>query len=123
MWKVLIILGAINAGIVVAIGAFGAHGLEGRISDRMLENYQTGVQYHMFHALGIILIGLVAAFAGSSGLLTWAGWVMFVGILFFSGSLYTMALTGQTWLGAITPIGGLAFIAGWLLLVFAVIKA
>ncbi|SDI49020.1 Uncharacterized membrane protein YgdD, TMEM256/DUF423 family [Natribacillus halophilus] len=110
------------AALAVAIGAFGAHGLEGRVSERMLENYQTGVQYHMFHALGMIAAGLTAALAGGNALLGWSGGLMFFGIIVFSGSLYTMALTGMTWLGAITPIGGVAFIVGWILLTVAVFK-
>ncbi|QDI93109.1 DUF423 domain-containing protein [Salicibibacter halophilus] len=108
--------------LAVAIGAFGAHGLEGRVSERMLENYQTGVQYHMFHALGIIAVGLTATVIGGSALLGWAGGLMLFGTIVFSGSLYTMALTGMTWLGAITPIGGVAFITGWILLMIAAFK-
>ncbi|PSL45895.1 uncharacterized membrane protein YgdD (TMEM256/DUF423 family) [Salsuginibacillus halophilus] len=123
MAKLLLILGAINAAIVVGIGAFGAHGLEGRISERMIENYQTGVQYHMFHAAGILAVGFAALYMGGSALFAWAGGVMMFGIIFFAGSLYTMALTGQTWLGAVTPIGGVAFIAGWILFVIGVLKA
>ncbi|QQK81746.1 DUF423 domain-containing protein [Salicibibacter cibi] len=122
MVKTLLVIGAIMAALAVAIGAFGAHGLEGSVSERMLENYQTGVQYHMFHALGIIAVGLTAAVIGGSALLGWAGSLMLLGIIVFSGSLYTMALTGMTWLGAITPIGGVAFIAGWILLMIAAFK-
>lgn len=123
MWKLFIILGALNAAIAVGFGAFGAHGLEGRISARLIEVYQTGVQYHIMHALGLLIIGLAAAHMGGSALIAWAGWLLFAGIIIFSGSLYTMAFTGIGWLGAITPIGGTAFIAGWILLVIAVIKA
>ena len=100
----------------VGIGAFGAHGLEPRISERMMKNYQTGVQYHMIHGLGIIAVALAGMKMTSSSLLTGAGWAFLIGIIFFSGSLYVMALTGITKLGAITPIGGLAFIIGWILL-------
>lgn len=123
MWKLFIILGALNAAVAVGFGAFGAHGLEGRISARLIEVYQTGVQYHIMHALGLLAIGLVAAHIGGSALIAWAGWLLFAGIIIFSGSLYTMAFTGIGWLGAITPIGGTAFIAGWILLVIAVIRA
>ncbi|QQK78072.1 DUF423 domain-containing protein [Salicibibacter cibarius] len=122
MAKTLLAIGAVMGALAVAIGAFGAHGLEGRVSERMLENYQTGVQYHMFHALGIIVVGLTAAVIGGSALLGWAGSLMLFGIIVFSGSLYTMALTGMTWLGAITPIGGVAFIAGWILLMITAFK-
>lgn len=123
MWKLFIILGALNAAVAVGFGAFGAHGLEGRISARLIEVYQTGVQYHIMHALGLLAIGLVAAHIGGSALIAWSGWLLFAGIIIFSGSLYTMAFTGIGWLGAITPIGGTAFIAGWILLVIAVIRA
>ncbi|SFP89182.1 DUF423 domain-containing protein [Salibacterium halotolerans] len=123
MWKMFVILGALNAAAAVGFGAFGAHGLEGKLSDRLMDVYQTGVQYHIMHALGLLAIGLVAAYAGGSALIMWAGWLLFVGILVFSGSLYTMAFTGISWLGAITPIGGTAFIAGWILLIAAVWKA
>lgn len=123
MWKLFIILGALNAAVAVGFGAFGAHGLEGRISARLIEVYQTGVQYHIMHALGLLAIGMVAAHIGGSALIAWAGWLLFAGIIIFSGSLYTMAFTGIGWLGAITPIGGTAFIAGWILLVIAVIRA
>ncbi|MDQ0297680.1 uncharacterized membrane protein YgdD (TMEM256/DUF423 family) [Salibacterium salarium] len=122
MWKVFVILGAINAAVAVGFGAFGAHGLEGKLSDRLMEVYQTGVQYHIMHALGLLAIGLVAAYVGGSASLSWAGWLLFTGIIVFSGSLYTMAFTGISWLGAITPIGGTAFIAGWIMLVIAVLK-
>ncbi|MFD2707171.1 DUF423 domain-containing protein [Salibacterium lacus] len=123
MWKIFVILGALNAAVAVGFGAFGAHGLEGKLSDRLMGVYQTGVQYHIMHALGLLAIGLVAAYAGGSAFIMWAGWLLFAGILIFSGSLYTMAFTGISWLGAITPIGGTAFIAGWILLIVSVWKA
>ncbi|SDH89924.1 Uncharacterized membrane protein YgdD, TMEM256/DUF423 family [Alteribacillus persepolensis] len=122
MWKVFIILGALNAAAAVGFGAFGAHGLEGRLSERLMEVYQTAVQYHIMHALGLLAVGLVAAYAGATTSLSWSGWLLFFGIVVFSGSLYTMAFTGIGWLGAITPIGGTAFIAGWIMLVIAVLK-
>ncbi|MFZ4454066.1 DUF423 domain-containing protein [Salibacterium aidingense] len=122
MWKLFVILGALNAALAVGFGAFGAHGLEGKLSDRLMDVYQTGVQYHIMHALGLLVIGLTAAYAGGSTSLSWAGWLLFGGIVIFSGSLYTMAFTGISWLGAITPIGGTAFIAGWIMLIIAVVK-
>ncbi|EZH66167.1 membrane protein [Bacillaceae bacterium JMAK1] len=114
--------GAILAMLAVAIGAFGAHGLEGSITDNMLENYHTGVQYHMFHALGILVVGIIIGITGSSKLLQVSATLLFIGILIFSGSLYIMALTNMTWLGAVTPIGGVSFIIGWLCLTFATLK-
>lgn len=120
--KLFLILGSVNMFLSVAIGAFGAHGLAGKVSERMLENWQTGAHYHMIHALAILLIGLLADRLGPSSLVMGAGWLVFIGIVLFSGSLYAMALTGVTKLGAITPFGGLSFIAGWVLLMIAAIK-
>lgn len=120
MYKIFLLLGSINAFLSVALGAFGAHILKSRIPANMLANYETGVQYHMAHALGLILVAILADKLGQGGLITWAGWALFIGIIFFSGSLYVMALTGVRTLGAITPIGGMAFLTGWILLaVFA----
>lgn len=106
----------------VVIGAFGAHGLEPKLTERMMKNYQTGVQYHMIHGLAILAVGIIALKIPISGLLNGAGWTFLIGIILFSGSLYAMALTGVTKLGAITPIGGLAFIVGWVLLGLAVLR-
>jgi uncharacterized membrane protein YgdD (TMEM256/DUF423 family) len=106
--KILVAVGAINAGIAVAAGAFAAHGLRNRLEARALEVFETGARYHMYHALAIILAALVA----TSGART-AGWIFQAGIVLFSGSLYALALTDVKILGAITPIGGLAFLVGW----------
>ncbi|WP_368503036.1 DUF423 domain-containing protein [Alkalihalophilus sp. As8PL] len=122
MAKLFILMGSIVMALSVAIGAFGAHGLEPRLSERMMKNYQTGVQYHMIHGIGLIIVGLVALKLTSSSMLNGAGWSFLIGIILFSGSLYAMALTGVTKLGAITPIGGLAFIVGWVLLGLAVVR-
>ncbi|MCM3760005.1 DUF423 domain-containing protein [Alkalihalobacillus oceani] len=122
MAKIFLLLGSLLMALAVVIGAFGAHGLEGRLSERMMKNYQTGVQYHMIHGIGLLLVGLVALKLAHSSLLTGAGWSFIIGIVLFSGSLYAMALTGVTKLGAITPIGGLAFIIGWILLGIAVVR-
>lgn len=116
MYKIFLLLGSINAFLSVALGAFGAHILKSRIPANMLANYETGVQYHMAHALGLILVAILADKLGQGGLITWAGWALFIGIIFFSGSLYVMALTGVRTLGAITPIGGMSFLTGWILL-------
>lgn len=122
MAKLFLFIGSIIMALAVVIGAFGAHGLEGKLSERMMKNYQTGVQYHMIHGLGILAVGLLAVKMTTSGLLTGAGWSFLIGIILFSGSLYAMALTGITKLGAITPIGGLAFIVGWVLLAIAALR-
>lgn len=120
--KVFIIIGAINALLSVALGAFGAHGLEGKITNKYLEIWKTGVTYQMFHSTGLILIGLLLGKFPESSLLNWAGWLMLIGIILFAGSLYILAVTQIKVLGAITPLGGVAFIAAWLLVIIAVWK-
>ncbi|GAE33575.1 DUF423 domain-containing protein [Halalkalibacter akibai] len=122
MAKLFIFIGSIVMALSVVIGAFGAHGLEPKLTERMMKNYQTGVQYHMIHGLAILAVGIIALKIPISGLLNGAGWTFLIGIILFSGSLYAMALTGVTKLGAITPIGGLAFIVGWVLLGLAVLR-
>lgn len=115
--------GGLAALTAVAFGAFGAHALKGRLSAEMLNLWRTGVEYHAFHALGLLAVGLAADRLQESLLLRWSGWLMLGGIVLFSGSLYALALTGERWLGAITPVGGLAFLAAWALLVAAVLRA
>jgi uncharacterized membrane protein YgdD (TMEM256/DUF423 family) len=122
MSQLFIALGGVLAFLAVALGAFGAHGLEGRLSERMMDIYETAVQYHMMHALGLVLIGIIAQVWGSSAMLNGAGWALFAGVLIFSGSLYVLSVTGISWLGAITPIGGVAFLAGWIMLVIAAVR-
>ncbi|WNF37232.1 DUF423 domain-containing protein [Bacillaceae bacterium IKA-2] len=122
MLKLFLLIGSINMVLAVGLGAFGAHGLQARLSERMLEIYQTGVQYHMIHAVGILIIALVAERLGSPGMLLWAGWAMFLGIIFFSGSLYVLSISGIKILGAITPIGGVFFIVAWVLLALSALK-
>lgn len=122
MLRIFVILGALNALLAVTLGAFGAHGLRQQLSPQMLVVYQTGVDYHTRHALGLILIGLLAAHLPASAWLAWAGVFMLTGILLFSGSLYALSIIGARWLGAITPFGGAAFIIAWALLVIAAIK-
>jgi uncharacterized membrane protein YgdD (TMEM256/DUF423 family) len=116
-------IGALLAAIGVALGAFGAHGLRAKLEPRLLEIWQTGVEYHMYHALGLILLGLLLRWAPAGALINWSGGLMLAGILFFSGSLYLLVLTGLGWLGAITPLGGLSFIIAWLLLAVALFSA
>ena len=115
MPRLFYILGALAAGLAVALGAFGAHGLANRVTPERLDVYKTGVLYHMVHAL--------ALFAASWAATQWPGWpvhtagyLFLAGIVLFSGSLYLLVLTDTAWLGAITPLGGVAFIAGWVLL-------
>lgn len=123
MLKLFIIIGSINMFLAVGLGAFGAHGLQGKLTERMFEIYQTGVQYHMIHAIGILIIAAVADRFGNPAMLSWAGWAMFIGIIFFSGSLYILSISGVKILGAITPIGGVFFLVGWLLLAIVAFKS
>jgi uncharacterized membrane protein YgdD (TMEM256/DUF423 family) len=123
MYKIFLILGSLNAFLAVMLGAFGAHGLKDKLTSKMMEVYQTGVQYHMIHALGLILIAILSERLGQNALITWSGWLIMVGIIFFSGSLYVLSNTGIKSLGAIAPIGGTAFLIGWLLLAVAAIRS
>jgi len=122
MAKIIIILGSLNAMLAVILGAFGAHALKTRLTGEMLAVYHTGVQYHFYHSLGLILIGVIALQVPGSVWLKWSAWIMLAGIILFSGSLYLLALTNVRWLGIITPIGGIAFIGSWLLLSIAAYK-
>jgi uncharacterized membrane protein YgdD (TMEM256/DUF423 family) len=111
-------LGALSAAVAVAAGAFGAHALRARLSPELLAVFETGARYQMYHALGLMAAGWATTrFAG--GLAQWSGWLFLVGTVLFSGSLYALALSGARWLGAITPFGGVAFLAGWLFLALA----
>jgi uncharacterized membrane protein YgdD (TMEM256/DUF423 family) len=121
--KLLLIIGGANAALVVVLGAFGAHALKARLTPEMMATYQTAIQYHLFHALGLLIIGLLALSFPTSVYLRWAGWLMFAGIMLFSGSLYLLSLSGVRWLGAITPLGGTAFIAAWVLFCLGVLKS
>ncbi|WP_151735420.1 DUF423 domain-containing protein ['Paenibacillus yunnanensis' Narsing Rao et al. 2020] len=116
MQRRLLAWGALLAMLSVAIGAFGAHLLEDRISEHYMEVYETGVHYHMVHALGILLIAIVAGVWGESRRLLWSGRLLIAGIILFSGSLYLLSISGIKVLGAITPLGGVCFIAGWICL-------
>ncbi|KOP71770.1 DUF423 domain-containing protein [Cytobacillus solani] len=120
--KLFIILGAINAFLSVALGAFGAHGLEKMVEPKYLEIWKTGVTYQMFHATGLLVIGVLLGKLPASALLSWSGWIMLIGIIFFSGSLYILTLTKIGVLGAITPIGGVCFLVAWVLLIIAAVK-
>jgi len=120
--KVFVLLGSINAFLGVALGAFGAHGLKSKVSPEMLVVWQTGVQYHLVHALALLLIGILCHLMPDPALARNAGWAILIGILLFSGSLYVMVLSGARALGIITPLGGVAFLVGWLLLTLAAWK-
>jgi uncharacterized membrane protein YgdD (TMEM256/DUF423 family) len=120
MAKTFLLIGSLAALIGVALGAFGAHGLRGRLSPDMLGVFETGVRYQMYHALALVLIFEIMA-RMDGWLIRGAGWFFTAGIVLFSGSLYLLALTGATTFGAVTPLGGVAFILGWACLAFAAI--
>lgn len=121
MSKAILMTASVLLALAVAIGAFGAHGLKAQLSTDMLLTYKTGVEYHFYHALGLLLIGVLSVMFPSN-LLNWSAILLAVGIILFSGSLYILAISGIKWLGAITPFGGLSFIAGWVLLIVAIWK-
>ena len=118
MDRTFLLAGALFAFVGVGLGAFAAHGLRGRLAPEMMAVFETGVRYHMYHALALVLTSIVMA-RMSGWLVATAGWCFIAGILLFSGSLYALALSGVTILGAITPLGGLAFLAGWACLALA----
>ncbi|MDR9419381.1 DUF423 domain-containing protein [Gracilimonas sp.] len=112
--KIIIAIAAILLALAVAAGAFGAHALKNILSAERLETWQTAVQYHAWHALGLLLIALIGSQFDIA--IAWPSSLLLAGIIIFSGSLYALCLSGIGWLGAITPIGGVAFIAGWIVL-------
>lgn len=122
MAKKWIGIGAILVMLSVMIGAFGAHMLEPIIGEDKLSVYETGVHYHMIHALGIILIGVIAKIFGETKLLVWSARLLLIGVILFSGSLYALSISSLGPLGAITPLGGVCFIAGWICLAVSVLK-
>jgi uncharacterized membrane protein YgdD (TMEM256/DUF423 family) len=121
--RLFIALGASFAALGVVLGAFGAHALKARLSPEALAVYHTAVQYHLWHAIGLLAVGLACFQLPPNGWLKASGWLLAAGIVLFSGSLYVFALTGTRWFGAITPFGGGAFILGWLALLLAVLRA
>jgi len=122
MRNLFLFLGSLNGFLAVALGAFGAHGLKARLGPEALQVYQTGVQYHLIHALALLAVGIAAHPAPNSPYLRGAGWLFLAGIILFSGSLYVLSITGERWLGMITPVGGVAFLLGWVLLAIAALK-
>ena len=115
MHRKFIALGALSGGIAVALGAFAAHALKGRLDAQLLVTFETGARYQMYHALALLAAGLLAERVPSR-LVAASGVLFLAGTLLFSGSLYALALTGVRGLGAVTPLGGVAFLAGWLCL-------
>lgn len=122
MDRLFVMLGALSGAIAVAAGAFGAHALRARVEPRLLEVFETGARYQMYHALALLAVAW-ATTRWPGSLTTAAGWLFVAGTLIFSGSLYTMTFTGIRALGAITPVGGVCFIGGWLCLALAAMRA
>ena len=118
MERTFFLLGAVSAFVGVAAGAFGAHGLKDRLGPEMLNTFEVGARYQMYHALALLAAGWAASRRPSVAARL-AGWLFVAGTLLFSGSLYALSLSGARWLGAITPLGGLAFLGGWLALAWA----
>ncbi len=124
--RTFVVLGAVNAFVAIACGAFGAHALAERLTPRLLDVWRTGAQYHLAHALALLLVALLSERligAGAGRLVNATGWLFVAGIALFSGSLYLLAVTNRGWLGAITPLGGLCFLAGWALLALAAVRS
>jgi uncharacterized membrane protein YgdD (TMEM256/DUF423 family) len=121
MTRAFTVLGALSGLVAVALGAFAAHGLRGRIAPELLAAFETGARYQMYHALALLAVAW-AATRWPGGLVTTAGWLFVAGTVVFSGSLYALSLTGQRWIGAVTPLGGVAFLLGWLALAAAALR-
>ncbi len=122
MNRLFVASGAVLLAIAVSLGAFGAHALRARLSPEMMQVYKTGIEYHFYHALGLLLVGLLGKYLQSAWY-QWSGWLLMGGVVIFSGSLYLLAVTGTRGLGVITPLGGLAFLSGWISLAVAVFKS
>lgn len=121
--QVFIAIAAASGFLAVALGAFGAHALKTRLPPDLLAIWQTAVQYQFWHTLALLGVGIYMAHSTPTKTLAAGGWLFTIGILFFSGSLYALSLTGQRWLGAITPIGGALWLAAWACLCYAALKA
>ena len=117
--RVFFILGSLSGGMAVALGAFAAHGLRSRLTPDLLANFETGARYQMYHALALLAVAWAVTHWTRSAFPAYAGWLFVVGTILFSFSLYLLTLTGARWLGAITPLGGVAFVAGWVCLALA----
>ena len=122
MERVFLLMGSLSGGSAVVLGAFAAHALRARLTPVQLASFETGVRYHMYHALALLAVGLLLLNRPGSSLLAASGWLFAGGTILFSGSLYLLALSGQRWLGAVTPLGGVAFIAGWAGLLLASLR-
>ncbi|WP_138496296.1 DUF423 domain-containing protein [Paenibacillus pinistramenti] len=122
MSRKYVAIGAICGLLSVAIGAFGAHALKSVLDDDARSVYETGVQYQMYHSLALLLVGILSHLWGESGRLRWAARLFLAGIILFSGSLYVLSITGVSVLGAITPLGGAAFLSAWILIAVTALR-
>jgi len=123
LWRRCIVAGALLMAVGVLLGAFGAHVLQSQLEPRRFASFQTGVQYHVLHALGLLTVGLVARVTRETPSLRWSARLMLAGIAFFSGSIYLMTAGAPRWLGMVTPLGGLSFMAAWALLAWHALRS
>lgn len=121
--RIFLLLGSVGMLLAVALGAFGAHILKNALTPERMAVYETAVHYHVYHALGLLAVGLLTVRLPAVASLRWAGLLMTIGLVLFSGGLYALSLSGIRWLGAIVPFGGTAFLAAWLLLALAVVRS
>jgi uncharacterized membrane protein YgdD (TMEM256/DUF423 family) len=120
--RLCVLAAAVALAAAVVLGAFGAHAVKRQLAPELLAVYQTAVQYHFWHALGLLGVGILMAQWPTARALAWTAWLLIAGLFFFCGSLYALALTGTSWLGVLTPIGGAAFIAAWLVLAWVALR-
>ena len=123
MTKLFLCIAALNGFLAVALGAFGAHGLKGKLADNLFSAFETGVQYHFYHTLALLGVALLLQRIHDSTALLVSGWLFIAGMLMFSGSLYGLALGGPKLLGPITPLGGVCFLAAWVALFVGVLRS
>jgi len=123
MGRFFMLVGCANAALSVLFGAFAAHGLQRHVSAAGLEVFQIGTRYHLYHALALMCIGLIVTVIGPSAWLRWSGWAMLTGVIFFSGSLYLIGALQMSYLGLLTPLGGLMLLAAWVVLFVGIYKS
>jgi uncharacterized membrane protein YgdD (TMEM256/DUF423 family) len=123
MHRTILLVASLSGVLAVALGAFGAHGLKSRLTPELMAIYQTGVQYHFYHTFALLVCGVLIYGGMDSFAMRVSAYSFIAGIIIFSGSLYILAITDLRWLGAITPVGGLAFIVGWCALAFGIMRS
>jgi uncharacterized membrane protein YgdD (TMEM256/DUF423 family) len=122
LWRRCVLAGALLMALGVLLGAFGAHVLQSQLEPRRLASFEAGVHYHALHALGLLLVGVVARASGETARLRWSARLMLAGIAFFSGSIYLMTAGAPRWLGMVAPVGGVSFVAAWALLAWHALR-